>query len=76
MSIGERVAYLKGLAEGLGLDGGTKEGKLFSGNATSCFSDFTLTILVFSIWSENTSSCSSPSKEKFVSKLHKYRNKI
>ena len=30
MSLLEKVAYLKGLAEGLGLDPDTKEGKLFS----------------------------------------------
>ena len=30
MDIMEKVAYLKGLAEGLALDGSTKEGKLFS----------------------------------------------
>ena len=30
MEITEKVAYLKGLAEGLGLDGSTKEGKILS----------------------------------------------
>lgn len=30
MEITEKVAYLKGLAEGLGLDAASKEGKLFS----------------------------------------------
>ena len=30
MEITEKVAYLKGLAEGLGIDKSTKEGKLFS----------------------------------------------
>ena len=30
MGISEKVAYLKGLAEGLGLDADTKEGKLFA----------------------------------------------
>ncbi|MBE6948914.1 MAG: hypothetical protein E7456_03605 [Ruminococcaceae bacterium] len=30
MSVVEKVAYLKGLADGLGLDAETKEGKLFS----------------------------------------------
>ena len=31
MSLMENVAYLKGLADGLGLDPGAKEGKLFAG---------------------------------------------
>ena len=31
MSVKEKVAYLKGLAEGLGVDTESKEGKLFSG---------------------------------------------
>ena len=31
MSLMEKVAYLKGLSEGLGLDAESKEGKLFSG---------------------------------------------
>ena len=30
MTIVEKTAYLKGLAEGLGVDGGTKEGKLWA----------------------------------------------
>lgn len=30
MEISEKVAYLKGLAEGLGIDAETKEGKLFA----------------------------------------------
>lgn len=30
MTISEKVAYLKGLAEGFGIDAGEKEGKLFS----------------------------------------------
>ncbi len=30
MTVSEKVAYLKGLAEGLGIDDGSKEGKLFS----------------------------------------------
>ena len=30
MTVSEKVAYLKGLAEGLGLDTGTKEGKLLT----------------------------------------------
>ena len=31
MTIGEKVAYLKGLAEGMAVDSETKEGKLFAG---------------------------------------------
>lgn len=30
MTVSEKVAYLKGLAEGLGIDDGSKEGKLFA----------------------------------------------
>ena len=41
MSIKERVAYLKGLVEGFGLDSASKEGKLFSGiiDALSAIAD-------------------------------------
>ena len=30
MTIGEKVSYIKGLAEGLGLEGDTKEGKILN----------------------------------------------
>ena len=37
MEIIEKVAYLKGLAEGLALDTDTKEGKLIAGEQTNIF---------------------------------------
>ena len=43
MTITERAAYIKGLAEGLGLDDSTKEGKILNA-LISAFDDMALTV--------------------------------